>query len=812
LKDASATAIYGSRGANGVVIVTTKRGVEGKPQVTLETTESWSSLYKKYDMLSPYDFATSYNEYRPGTFTSDQLSAFQDGTAGTNWQDLIFRTAYSQNHKLTLSGGNNKTRYYISGNFLDNEGIVINSDMSRYALRSNIQTDVTDWLKLDMDMSGYYKKVSGTSGQQGLIGSAVSDALMYSPAINLKDANGNWNRDPYCSLMTNPYGRLTQNMSDSPSQGATANLKLTFILPVKGLTANIQSAATYGSWSWLWLNSSLNGLTGNDEAGNNRGDGWDLYNLDQVNYTNRWGDHKLTAMVAGEFTKHVDTQLQTKVGYLLTEAVGYWNLALGNSSLETYSVGNQPYNMSALASVFGRAEYSYKDRYLLTATLRRDGSSRFQGANKWGNFPSASLAWRASEENFIKDLNVFDNLKVRASWGITGNQSINNYGTLGLLSGSGVTWGDPAWNTLMGYTIGSPATPDLTWEKTYQEDLGLDMGFFHNRLSASIDYYNKDTKGLLLQKQIPLYDGGGSVWTNMGQVRNRGIDLSLDGIILQSKDWHWESIFTFSYNKNTVINLGGQQSVMTGSQLGTGTTINTAIVQVGQPIGSIQGYQWLGLWKTSEAAEAAKWGQNPGDNHFGDINGDGVIDASDISIIGHAFPDKIMGWNNTVSWKHFDLNIMLESSLGGQRLNIGRFLINEPNSDVKWMTGKEGWFDRWTPDNENTWVPNPLSTTNTIHSESKQFLESSDYMRIGNLSLSYTLSKKMIKVCDLTLTLSAQNLLTLTRYTGGDPETTMNSLGNWAAATPGNQDTNAGIDALSYPLPRTISVGAKLSF
>ena len=811
LKDASATAIYGSRGANGVVIVTTKRGVEGKTVVTLETNSTWSSLYKKFDMLSAADYADSYNQWRPNTFTQDQISAFQAGTAGTDWQDLIFRTAYSQNHKLTVSGGTNKSRYYISGNFVDNQGIVIGSDMRRYALRANIQSDVTNWLKVDMDINGFSKKATGMQGQSGNVGSALADALMYSPVTSLRDADGNWLNDQYSSLMQNPYGRLIQDPSDSYTNGVTANLKLTFQLPVKGLTFNVQSAATYSAWSYFYMYTNAHALRGDDDsAGNQRNDGWDLYNLDQLNYTNQWGNHRLTAMVAGEFSKSVSSGLSGSTSYLLTESVGYWNLGMGSA---TPGVSNW-YSEQALASVFGRGEYSFKDRYLLTATIRRDGSSKFQGNNKWGDFPSASIAWRASEESFIKSLNVFDNLKIRASYGVTGSQAINPYGTLGLLAGNSVTWGDPSGSGsyLMGYTIGSPSAPDLSWEKTYQYDLGLDLGFFHNRLSASFDFYNKTTKDLLLQKPIPLYNGGGSMWVNLGQVRNRGIDLQLSGVILKSRDWHWESIFNFSYNQNRVLDLGGQDEMNVGSQIANGMSINTAVLKVGQPMGSIQGYTWLGLWKTSEAAEAAKWGQQPGDNHFKDFDGDYTLTSADISIIGHAFPDKILGWNNTVSWKRFDLNLMFEGALGADRLNLGRYLMDEPNSDVKWMTGAAGWFDRWTENNQNTWVPNPLSTTNVPHAESQQYLESADYVRLSNLSISYMLPKSLIKVCDLTLILSAQNLVTFTGYKGGDPESTMSSFGKLPGTVQGNNDTNAGIDAISYPQPRSFTIGAKLGF
>ena len=806
LKDASATAIYGSRGANGVVLVTTKRGTTGKAQVVLETNNTWSHLAKKYDMLTAAEFAESVNEWRGNeTFTQAQIADFKAGRAGTDWQDIIFRTAYSQNHKLSISGGLEKVRYFISGNFENNQGILIKSNMRRYALRSNIQAEATDWLKVNLDISGYNKKTSGLNGQTGNIGSPLSDALMYSPTTDLKDANGNWAKDNIASIMGNPYGRLVQNPNDSYNNGLTSNLQLTFQLPVKGLTVTIQGAATYNSGSNFYLNSMLYNLSGSNSSGNSRWDGWDLYNLDQLNYTNQWGDHRITAMVAGEFTQNSSSGLSGSTNNLLTESVGYWNLSMGT----TPSTSNW-YSKSSLASVFGRAMYSFKDRYFATATIRRDGSSKFQDKNKWGNFPSVSLAWRASEEEFIKNMHIFDNLKIRASWGVTGNQSINAYGTLGMLAQQSATWGDPRANVVPGYSAGNPPSPDLTWEKTYQYDLGLDLGFFNNRLSASIDWYQKNTKDLLLQKPIPLFDGGGTAWTNIGEVRNRGIDLQLTGVILQSKDWRWETVFNFSYNQNQVIDLGENTRVSPGSQIANGASINSAVLEVGKPMGSIMGYTWLGLWKTSEAEEAAKWGQQPGDNHFKDFNGDYILNAEDLNIIGKAFPDKIIGWNNMFSWKRLDVNVMFQGAFGAQRLNLGRYLMNQPNSDVKWMTGREGWFNRWTPDNQNTWVPNPFSTTVNPHLESQQYLENANYLRLTNLSVSYTLPKSMIKVCDLTLTVSAQNLVTFTSYKGGDPEATMSSLGKDGGA--GNSDTNAGIDAISYPQPRAFTLGAKLSF
>ncbi|MDR0429586.1 MAG: TonB-dependent receptor [Tannerellaceae bacterium] len=798
LKDASATAIYGSRGANGVVLVTTRRGAEGKTRITFETHQTVSSLAKTLDMLSASDYAEFYNKYRGIEFyTQEQINNWKIN-GGTDWQDLIFRTAYTQNYKLSLSGGTQKNQYLVSGNFLDAQGILLESETQRYNIRSNLTSEVTDWLKMNLELNAIRRKTR-KNGPRGGISTVIADALTYTPSMELKDAEGNWNRDMVNSILDNPYGRLIQDLSDGFSNYFSGNLQLNFKLPVKGLTFKLQGFTSYGSSKGYWMNSKAGNLrTSANSANNNANDSFSWYGLGQLNYDNQWGDHKLGVSGIFESSQSTNTSLYSQVIDLRTESVGFWNLNMGTMS----DFGNS-YSRTSLVSMIGRAMYSFKDRYLLTATIRRDGSSKFQN-EKWGNFPSVALAWRASEESFIKNLNVFDNLKIRVSWGITGNQAIDSYSTLGLLSAAHYGWGTATY--LPGYITGSPSTPDLTWEKTYQTDVGLDMGIFGNRLSASVDFYQKETKDLLLQKSIPLYDGAGATWINLGEVQNTGIELSLTGVILRNKDSYWESSFNISYSKNEVTNLGGETKLHPGTRINQ-ASLNTAVLQLGEPMGSIYGYHWLGLWRTDEVEEAAKWGQKPGDNKFLDKNNNYILDAEDAGIIGKAFPDYILGWNNTFSWKNLDINLFFQGSFGAERLNLGRYLMVEAVSDSRFVTLKEGYYDMWTPENQDTKVPNPYSTTINTRLESEQYIEKADYVRLKNLSIGYKFPKSIIKTGDIKLTLSAQNLFTITSYSGYDPEGTMDSRGSG-----GQNDTNVGIDGISYPVPRSYTLGLQFIF
>ena len=804
LKDASATAIYGSRGANGVILVTTKRGAEGKTNIHLETEQSISTIAKKLDLLSASEYAEFYNEYRrekgatQDFFSQDEINQWKKN-GGTDWQDLMFRTAHTQNYKLSISGGIPKLQYLVSMNMMDIEGILKESKSQKFSLRSNITADVTNWLKMNLDMNAVRRKTN-KNGPRGGVGTIIADAITYSPTLKLKDEEGNWLRDNINSTKDNPYGRLTQDLDESYTNYLAANLQFMVQLPVKGLSMNFQGAAHYKDYKNRWMKSNANDLRAqNNSANNNQNDSFDWYNVNQINYVREWKDHKLNLMGAMELSQSTTTGLSNEVANLRTESVEFWNLSLGNMNLFSNS-----FSRSSLVSFMGRAMYQFKDRYLLTATIRRDGSSKFQGKNKWGNFPSVAVAWRMSEESFIKNLNIFDVLKLRMSWGNTGNQAIGAYSTLGLLAESKYGWGGTS--DYPGYGVSGPATPNLTWEKTTQYDLGLDMAFANNRILANIDLYQKNTTGLLLKKPIPYYDGGGTTWVNLGEVKNRGIEFSLTGIPIQNKNLIWESTFNVSYSKNEVVSLGDETRLHPGTKLDQ-ASLNTAVLQVGKPLGSIYGYIWEGLWRTDEAEEAAKWGQKPGDNKFKEKNVNYKLESDDADIIGQAFPDVILGWNNTIKWKNLDFNLFFQGSLGADRLNLSRYLTNECVSDSRFITSKEGYYNRWTPENQNTKIPNPFSSTINSRFETAQYLEKADYLRLKNISIAYTIPRAKTKFADIRISLSAQNLFTITSYTGYDPEGTMDITSNG-----GNSDINAGVDGGSYPLPRTFTLGLGFSF
>ena len=804
LKDASATAIYGSRGANGVILVTTKRGAEGKTNIHLETEQSISTIAKKLDLLSASEYAEFYNEYRrekgatQDFFSQDEINQWKKN-GGTDWQDLMFRTAHTQNYKLSISGGIPKLQYLVSMNMMDIEGILKESKSQKFSLRSNITADVTNWLKMNLDMNAVRRKTN-KNGPRGGVGTIIADAITNSPTLKLKDEEGNWLRDNINSTKDNPYGRLTQDLDESYTNYLAANLQFMVQLPVKGLSMNFQGAAHYKDYKNRWMKSNANDLRAqNNSANNNQNDSFDWYNVNQINYVREWKDHKLNLMGAMELSQSTTTGLSNEVANLRTESVEFWNLSLGNMNLFSNS-----FSRSSLVSFMGRAMYQFKDRYLLTATIRRDGSSKFQGKNKWGNFPSVAVAWRMSEESFIKNLNIFDVLKLRMSWGNTGNQAIGAYSTLGLLAESKYGWGGTS--DYPGYGVSGPATPNLTWEKTTQYDLGLDMAFANNRILANIDVYQKNTTGLLLKKPIPYYDGGGTTWVNLGEVKNRGLEFSLTGIPIQSKNLVWESTFNVSYSKNEVVSLGDETRLHPGTKLDQ-ASLNTAVLQVGKPLGSIYGYIWEGLWRTDEADEAAKWGQKPGDNKFKEKNVNYKLESDDADIIGQAFPDVILGWSNTIKWKNLDFNLFFQGSLGANRLNLSRYLTNEGISDSRFITSKEGYYNRWTPENQNTKIPNPFSSTINSRFETAQYLEKADYLRLKNVSIAYTIPRAKTKFADVRISLSAQNLFTITSYTGYDPEGTMDITSNG-----GNSDINAGVDGGSYPLPRTFTLGLGFSF
>lgn len=784
LKDASSTAIYGSRGANGVVLITTKTGKANTRQITFDAQITAGTVAKRYDTLNAYEFATLYNTYRANTFSSDQLSAFQRG-GGTNWQDEIFQTGITQDYKVTFSGGSDKTQYIVSGNYVGQEGVVIENDNKRYQARANVTSQITDWLHMTADVNASHN-VRHSGDFSAAKSNIVTQAMNYSPVTSIFNEDGmTYARDKYSSLTNfNPVGRLKEEMGETMQDIINAHVDLRFnILP--GLTFTTSNGIDYSDAKGYSFGTKKVGSQ--SSMGNSDAYRMTLQTTNNLTYTGKWDKHALTATAVYEATQSEYRYMGLNGRDLLTESVGWWNVNMASSRTTDNS-----YSKWGLVSGVARVMYNYDDRYMLTGTFRADGSSKFFN-DKWGYFPSVAAAWTITNEEFMKDQNVVQDMKIRASYGLIGSQAIEPYETLGLMSKAMYAFGENSQYT--GYWVGQTvATPDLTWETTHQLDLGLDFSILNHRVNISLDYFDKRTKDGLLKQNIPNYDGGGSYWVNAAEISNRGLDFSINAILVDNKDFTWSSTFTGTYLKNEVKNLGGLEFVA-GSSPAAGMipTDGVTRVEVGQPIGAFYGYKWIGLDATGHDA-------------FEDVNKDGKIDSNDRTFIGKANPDFTLGWNNTLSWKNWDLNMFFTGSFGADRLNLVRFTGTALTGDFAFVTLKEYINDNFDVKGQSARYPSVNVTGNDYQSASTstKFLESANYFRLDNLSLSYNLPKSVAKFADMRFTLSCQNVFTITKYKGMDPAgiSFMNS----------GVDVNDGIDLGAYPLTRSYTVGVRLNF
>ena len=784
LKDASSTAIYGSRGANGVVLITTKTGKANTRQITFDAQITAGTVAKRYDTLNAYEFATLYNTYRANTFSSDQLSAFQRG-GGTNWQDEIFQTGITQDYKVTFSGGSDKTQYIVSGNYVGQEGVVIENDNKRYQARANVTSQITDWLHMTADVNASHN-VRHSGDFSAAKSNIVTQAMNYSPVTSIFNEDGmTYARDKYSSLTNfNPVGRLKEEMGETMQDIVNAHVDLRFnILP--GLTFTTSNGIDYSDAKGYSFGTKKVGSQ--SSMGNSDAYRMTLQTTNNLTYTGKWDKHALTATAVYEATQSEYRYMGLNGRDLLTESVGWWNVNMASSRTTDNS-----YSKWGLVSGVARVMYNYDDRYMLTGTFRADGSSKFFN-DKWGYFPSVAAAWTITNEEFMKDQNVVQDMKIRASYGLIGSQAIEPYETLGLMSKAMYAFGENSQYT--GYWVGQTvATPDLTWETTHQLDLGLDFSILNHRVNITLDYFDKRTKDGLLKQNIPNYDGGGSYWVNAAEISNRGLDFSINAILVDNKDFTWSSTFTGTYLKNEVKNLGGLEFVA-GSSPAAGMipTDGVTRVEVGQPIGAFYGYKWIGLDATGHDA-------------FEDVNKDGKIDSNDRTFIGKANPDFTLGWNNTLSWKNWDLNMFFTGSFGADRLNLVRFTGTAMTGDFAFVTLKEYINDNFDVKGQSARYPSVNVTGNDYQSASTstKFLESANYFRLDNLSLSYNLPKSVAKFADMRFTLSCQNVFTITKYKGMDPAgiSFMNS----------GVDVNDGIDLGAYPLTRSYTVGVRLNF
>lgn len=771
LKDASSTAIYGSRGSNGVIIITTKQGTQGRAVVSFDASVGISKVRKQYELLNAYEYALALNDVRgANTISAADLEAYRNGTKGLDWIDLITQTALTQDYKLDISGGTEKVRYLVSGNVMDQEAVTIMSDYKRYGLRVNVDADVKPWLTV----SG---KLNASIIHQHNGAANWLNAINYSPTMELVDPEtGVYNKDPYnIANGTSPYGEMMVNYSDSYSYNVSANVSLLFKI-AKGLTFSVQGGYDYEQRPSYSFNSSLVGPGAINSMSNSNTLHNYWQNTNNLSWQREFGKHSVSAMAVWEVSRAWDPVMQISGSNLSNETVGYWNVA--NAAVRNAS---NSYTESSMASGIVRAGYDFDKRYFLTAAVRADGSSKFQGKNKWGYFPSAALAWDIAREKFMKNQKVIRQLKLRGSFGVSGNQNIAPFSTLGMLTSTSYGWGtSTAYTGYWGYQF---PTPDITWEKTYQYDLGLDLNVAG--VNLTFDWFKKKTVDLLFQKQVPRYNGGGTIWVNEGKMNNTGVEMTVSATPVQGA-LTWETTLNAAYVKNEVLDLAGNDFVLTANYSNLGGPMQ--IMKPGYPLGSFYVYEWQGF-------------DEKGANLY--RKADGSLTTSptseDLVIKGQASPKWTFGWNNSLSWNNWSLNVFFNAAVGLDRLNMSRFMTASMTGDSRFVTLREAYFEGWdyVSDKSQAKYPSLKNPDNKYYANSDFWLEDASFVKLKNVSLSYRIPKRVTKFGSVLLSVSAQDVLTLTRYKGMDPEV---------------YSGYDGLDYGAYPVPFTITFGAKINF
>lgn len=773
LKDASSTAIYGSRGANGVVLVTTRQGKEGKSTITFDAKVGLSSVRKAYNLMVPYEYASALNDIRgAGTVPEADMQAYKAGAKGINWIDLMTRDAVSQDYNLGISGGNNKVRYMISGNVLDHEAVTINAKYQRFGLRANVDADVRNWLTVSAKLNA-----SMTHNKNGAPN--WTHVLNLSPTMELKNPQtGIYNDDPYKGVTgngVNAYAAVMENKSDSYAYNLNGNLSFLFKI-AKGLTLTVQGGADYAHMPSYTFSSSKVSAASKSSMSNASNMHRYWQNTNNLAYSGTFGEHTISANAIWEMSGTYDTTLSISGTNLSNEDVGYWNI----NNAATRSESNS-YSSSTLASGIARLSYDYGKRYFITTSFRADGSSKFQGRNKWGYFPSAAIAWDIANEGFMQDQSFIDQLKLRASYGVSGNEAISSYSTLGMLSETSYGWGSTTGYT--GYWGNTFSTPDLTWEKTTQYDVGLDISFAG--VDITLDWFCKDTEDLLFQKQVPGYNGGGTFWVNQGELLNTGVELSVDAFPIKGAVV-WETGFNAAYIHNEVVDLAGNDFILQANYSDLGGALQ--IMKPGLPLGSFYVYRWAGF-------------DEKGANLY--IRKDGTTTTSpssdDLVAKGNANPKWTMGWNNTVTWRRWTLNVLFNAALDYDRLNISRYTTSSFTGGTQFITLRDAYFKGWdkVTDKSAAEYPSLKNPDNKVFANSDFWLEDASFLKLKNVSLSYYIPRRVTKFAGIKLTLSAQDLLTFTKYKGMDPEV---------------YSGYDGLDYGAYPVPRTYTFSVQFRF
>lgn len=792
LKDASATAIYGSRGANGVVMITTKRGTEGKGKLAVSANYSFQNATNVPSLLNAAQYAELSNDMmvNSGRNPNPEWANPSELGAGTDWMDELLRTGVMQNYTVSYSGGNEKSHYYVSGGFLDQSGIVKSVNYRRFTFQSNSDAQVLKWLKFSNNIT--FSADTKKSGSYN-----IGDALKALPIYPVKNEDGSWsgpdgNSEWYGSTR-NPIGPTELNKSQTDGYNFLANLTAELIF-----TKWLKFKSTFGYDAKFWFIDNFTPKynwkpTPTEETSRYKSDNksftylWDNYFLFDHTFAEK---HRVGLMAGMSAQWNTNDYLNAQKNVFMFD-----NVHEMDNGEEMYAIGGNETEW-ALLSYMARVNYSYEDRYLLTATIRRDGSSRFGKKHRWGTFPSVSVAWRASQEKWFPKNDYINDLKVRAGYGVTGSQaSVGNYSYLASYNTSVYPFGISSGNqtALVSSTL---ANPYIHWEEVAQTNIGFDASLFNSRVMFSFDAYLKETRDMLVKASIPITSGfedTTTTYTNAGKVRNQGIEMSLHTINLTG-ELGWETNLTATYNKNKIKDLNSDVPYYINQ-------INNSYVTMlakDYPINVFYGYVTDGIFQNQSEVNthAVQPGAEPGDIRFRDLNNDGVINDSDRTVIGNPNPSWLFSMNNSLSYKGFELSVFLQGIAGNK-------IYNANNIDNTGMAAAYNQttdvLKRWQGEGTSNSMPRAVfGDPNQNTRVSDRFVENGSYLRLKNITLSYTFPKQWLQKTQIEnarLSLSCENVATITGYSGFDPEVGIN-----------------GIDQNRYPISRTFSLGLNFNF
>ncbi|SHG14503.1 TonB-linked outer membrane protein, SusC/RagA family [Flavobacterium fluvii] len=849
LKDASATAIYGARGANGVIVIQTKRGKQGKPVFTFNSTTGVQSSTSRIEVLSPYDYVSYQIEYDPTPVApvnqpKSPTELYLTGPGRTldyyktvspiDWQDLITRTALYKNNDFAVRGGTEKFKYAASVSATDQDGIVVNSNYKRYQGRLNLDYNITDKLKVGINTNYSFLKQTGLDPTKGDFAGATTSNVFASvwgsrpvPSddVDLTDAFSDPSITNASDYRMNPIINLenTYEVTETKNFGFNGYLEYLLAKNLKlrstfGINENrSEKDAFYNTKTSRGRVGSVNGVNGS--ISNTNYSNW--LNENTITWDKTYGKSKITAL--GGFTAqqrkdwfngYAETQLKDES--LMFDGMG---VGLGVPAIVVPT--NSKWTM---ASFLARVNYNYGSKYMITASMRADGSSKFPSQNHWGYFPSGAVAWKFKEENFLKNNKTFSDGKLRASYGQTGNNRVGAYDYLTTYLntiGSTYSFQDQYNEGVIPNKLGNS---DLKWETTEQIDAGIDLGFLNQRITFAADVYKKTTNDLLLRAQIPNSSGFTTAFKNIGSVENKGLELTLNTKNIVTKDFTWTTSANIAFNKNKLLKLNEGQNFMESPVTSYDANTSAYIAKVGEPIGQMYGLEFLGTYKNEDfntsvngsgatvytlKPEIAGNGNvraniRPGDVKYKDQDGNLNIDKADYTVIGNGAPKHTGGFNNNFTYKNFDLNIFFQWSYGNDVLNVNRAAFDIAGVGAAKNLFEANVVDRWTTTNPNSDIPRVRGFVGSAGGYSSYIVEDGSYLRFKTLALGYNVDQKLVTkwhLKSMRFFVSGQNLYTWTKYTGPDPEVNTNST----ALTP-------GFDYSPYPRARTIAFGTNITF